>query len=273
MKKKFNRIYLCIGLLVVALFVFSAPASADIIIDNGDDGTSSSGTWSVSGGANPYGASSLYARPDSTYTWAFDSQPEGEYEVLMWWTEVSTRGDNTEVIITHASGSDTVFIDQTENGGQWISIGTYDFGTSGSVTITASGDLTPDGSRIVSTSADAVWFRSTYVNPYEVIIDNGDSDVTSSTGTWQTSSGDDPYGTSSLYARPDATYTWDLDSSYSAGFYDVYMWWTETTTRGDNVPVDVNGVGTVYINQQSDGGQWNYLGNYYFDSGMVTEPG
>ena len=49
------------------------------------------------------------------------------------------------------------------------------------------------------------------------------------------------------------------------------MWWTTTSTRGDAVPVNINGLETVTINQLTGGGQWNYLGTYSFDgSGYVT---
>ena len=58
-------------------------AHADIIIDNGGSGTSSTGTWQVSGGTSPYGANSLWARDGATYTWQFASQPAGTYEVYM----------------------------------------------------------------------------------------------------------------------------------------------------------------------------------------------
>jgi hypothetical protein len=41
------------------------PPPFEIIVDNGDPGTSSTGTWLVSGGANPYGANSLYTKEAS----------------------------------------------------------------------------------------------------------------------------------------------------------------------------------------------------------------
>lgn len=50
-----------------------------------------------------------------------------------------------------------------------------------------------------------------------------------------------------------------------SGNYNVYMRWTSGTNRANNVPVDintVNGIVTVTVNQQLNGGQWVLLGNY-----------
>ena len=131
----------------------------DIIIDNGESGTSYTGTWPNSSGPLSYGTTSVYARPDASYTWPFASpHPAGVYEVYMWWTAVSSRGDNVSVDINTGSGIETVTVDQTANGGQWNSLGTFFFdGDSSSVTVIASNDLLSDG-RIVSTCADAVRF-------------------------------------------------------------------------------------------------------------------
>ncbi|MFO0752915.1 MAG: hypothetical protein U0411_06275 [Thermodesulfovibrionales bacterium] len=56
-------------------------------MDNGDAGTSFTGLWAVSAGANPYGKDSLYSRETATYTWHADLPQAGAYEVYMWWTE------------------------------------------------------------------------------------------------------------------------------------------------------------------------------------------
>ena len=142
--------------LLMVLSLFVGHAFADVVIDNGDSGTTSTGTWKVSGGINPYGANSLYARPSATYGWQLDSQPAGTYEVLMRWTSTDSRGTDIAVMIDHADGTDTRSVNQLANGGEWISLGTYSFTNAGGlVTITASSDLAPDG-RFVSTCADAV---------------------------------------------------------------------------------------------------------------------
>jgi lysophospholipase L1-like esterase len=131
-------------------------AGADIIIDNGDPGTSSTGTWRVSGAPNPFepadpNATSLWARGNDSYTWRFTADATGTYEVQMWHTYTSTRGANVPVDVRHASGTDRVYVDQRFDAGQWNSLGTYSFnaGTGYSITLYS----LPDP---YSTCADAV---------------------------------------------------------------------------------------------------------------------
>jgi len=99
-----------------------------------------------------------------------------------------------------------------------------------------------------------------------VIIDNQDVG-TSQSGKWAVSGGIDPYEADSVYSRDGATFTWHFTPPQS-GAYDVSMWWTEYSSRSTNIPVDVKHSGAttrVYINQQQDGGKWNYQGTYFFD--------
>jgi lysophospholipase L1-like esterase len=127
-------------------------AHADLIIDNGGSGTSSTGTWLASGGTAPYGANSLWARDGAKYTWRMTSQPAGTYEVFMWWSGWSSRTTSAPVTIVHRDGSNTVNVNQLQNAGKWNSLGQYSFDGTGTVTITASNGST------VSTCADAVRF-------------------------------------------------------------------------------------------------------------------
>ena len=54
------------------------------------------------------------------------------------------------------------------------------------------------------------------------------------------------------------------------GPYQVYAWYPEGSNRTTNAPyvIDYNGgTQTVYVNQQTNGGQWNLLGKYVFTAG------
>jgi hypothetical protein len=47
------------------------------------------------------------------------------------------------------------------------------------------------------------------------------------------------------------------------------MWWTQYSDRATNAPVKIThsaGTQTVSVNQQINGGKWNYLGTFSFDS-------
>ncbi len=132
-----------------------------IVIDNGDPQTSHTGTWEISGAAEPWnpaiaGATSLYSRDGDTYTWRFTPTVSGNYDVSMWWTEYASRSDNIPVDIESWSGTDTVYVNQQTHGGRWNLLGTYPFvaGTSYDITITS----VPGGTANYSTCADAVRF-------------------------------------------------------------------------------------------------------------------
>lgn len=124
---------------------------SEIVIDNGQNGTSSTGTWLVSGGANPFGTDSLWSRNiGDTYT--FESVATGTFDVYAWWTVWPSRDSTVPVdIIDGNTVIDTVIVNQTANGGQWNLLGTYDFNNSSKVRITSE-------STDLSTNADAVRF-------------------------------------------------------------------------------------------------------------------
>jgi PKD repeat protein len=106
--------------------------------------------------------------------------------------------------------------------------------------------------------------------PIEVIIDNNDA-ATSGTGYWRVSSAAGAYGTNSLWSFSGATYTWTFTPTIS-GTYKLAMWWTALTSRSSSVPVSIQyngGTATATINQQSNGGQWNDIGEYTFIAGTA----
>jgi len=94
-----------------------------LIVDNGDSGTSSTGTWSVSSGANYYGTPSLACSgPAGSYTWQATLPDTGNYSIEMWWTRLSTRLSVIPVIIYDSLVAlDTVYVNQYDNmkGGLW----------------------------------------------------------------------------------------------------------------------------------------------------------
>jgi hypothetical protein len=63
------------------------------------------------------------------------------YKVYAYWNSSSNRATNVPIDIQHSGGTSTVTVNQTQNGGQWVDLGTFDFnsGTSGHVTIRNTG--------------------------------------------------------------------------------------------------------------------------------------
>jgi hypothetical protein len=125
--------------------------SEDVVVDDGDAGTTSTGSWSVSGGANPYGSQSLYSK-DAGATYSYALSASGTYEVEMWWTTYPSRSTAVPVEIYDGSTLlDTVYVDQQQDGGQWNSLGVYTFSTQAKVVILSEGNGN-------STCADAMRF-------------------------------------------------------------------------------------------------------------------
>ena len=104
----------------------------------------------------------------------------------------------------------------------------------------------------------------------DAIIDNGKAG-TAYTGTWEVSGATGSYGTTSVFGRDGAKYTWTFTPAAS-GYCEVSMWWTEYSNRSTSIPVAIThggGTSTVYINQKGNGGKWNVLGRYTFTAGQT----
>jgi hypothetical protein len=75
-----------------------------------------------------------------TATWVPDLPVAGDYKVYARWTSYWNRANNAPYTINYADGSETVWINQQQNGGQWYLLGTFNFAagtsfTSGSVVL------------------------------------------------------------------------------------------------------------------------------------------
>ena len=156
----------------ITITVESPPVPVEeIIIDNGQQQTSFTGAWLLSGGVDPYGADSVWSRNGATYTWTFLPPASGWYDLSMWWTPYPARCPEIPVRIAHREGTATFYINQQENGNLWNTLGRFFFesGSSYNVTITA-------GPGENTTCADAVKFKLLDDTPSLVI--NGTSGFT-----------------------------------------------------------------------------------------------
>ncbi|MEE8307496.1 MAG: hypothetical protein V3R81_09540, partial [Gammaproteobacteria bacterium] len=185
---------------------------------------------------------------DYTAVWTPDLAAAGQYTVYARWRADSTRSTAVPYTIAHSAGSDTVTVDQRQNGGVWVVLGTYDFdqGSSGDVSINV---IITDVST-ESVCADAVKF---------VLNDGWD---------WAADSG--AYNDHYYWTAKDGTYTATWTPNMAAGDYNVYAKWVHNATRSQSVPYTVNhstGATTVVVDQRQDDGDWYLLGTYSFDAG------
>ncbi|MGA1871613.1 MAG: hypothetical protein ACMUJM_24050, partial [bacterium] len=234
------------------------PPPPEKIIDNGDPETSFTGTWPVSSGPNPWDEDSLYNNePGSTYSYEFTTT--GSWEISIWWTEMYSRCTNVPVDIYDGDvWLATHYVDQTQNGGRWNALGTYEFSTTARIVINSY-------SSECYTCADAVKFSESASPPPELIIDNGDPE-TSFIGNWRISSGPNPWEENSLYSlEPNATYSYEVSA---IGLREISLWWTVMPSRCTNVPIEIYDGAVLrdikYVDQTIDGGQWNMLGIFEF---------
>lgn len=152
--KYFNNLGKLLAVALVAascMLQYTGASAADTLIrDNGGSGTSSTGSWKVSSGSAPYGSDSYYASSNgASYTYLFDLDQPGEYQVYARWTEWSNRRTSVPYDIDHLGGKKTVTVNQRQNGGKWQKLGdTWSFGDSATISIRSLGDG--------STSADAI---------------------------------------------------------------------------------------------------------------------
>lgn len=120
----------------------SSNSTTGQIVDNGDAGSSSIGTWSVSGAKKPYGGSSLYSGKQGA-EYIFEATLRGQSEVQLWWTATANRCSQAPVEIYDGNKLlDVVEINQKIDGGRWNTLGTYAFSGRAQVVILSEGGCT-----------------------------------------------------------------------------------------------------------------------------------
>lgn len=122
---------------IVDYVTLSGPPVADIIIDN-PQGTCSANWATSTSSTQKYGSDYRWRSTTAIsdpFTWTPTIVTPGNYEVYAWWPASSNRSTTAPYIIYYNGGSANVPMNQQINGGQWNSLGTYNFaaGTTGNV--------------------------------------------------------------------------------------------------------------------------------------------
>jgi len=131
----------------------------DIIIDN--PAASFTGTWSTgTSSADKYGSDYRYTNTATyeqyTAIWRPSIVTAGNYSVYVWYPQGSNRSAAAPFTVYWNGGSQTVYVNQTINGGMWnllVSSKSFAAGTGGYVKL---GDGTGESSKVVM--ADAIKF-------------------------------------------------------------------------------------------------------------------
>ncbi|MNR03674.1 Xanthan lyase precursor [compost metagenome] len=120
-----------------------APVASTVIVDDADTtGVTKVGGWAIGTSlTNKYSTSYIHDgntfQGQKSVTLTPNLTAAGTYKVYMWWPSHENRATNVLVDILHAGITDTVTIDEQQNGGQWNLLGTYSFaaGTTGNVKV------------------------------------------------------------------------------------------------------------------------------------------
>ncbi|MDF3058514.1 MAG: hypothetical protein K0R17_2729 [Rariglobus sp.] len=120
--------------------------------------------------------------------------------------------------------------------------------------------------------------NTVYVAPpaTALIVDNSAATGVTITGAWTSSAADPGYhGTNYLHDGDAGKGTKSVRFSptlATAGTYEVYLRWTASTSRANNVPVTIThagGTASTQVNQKVNGGEWVLLGSYAFNAGTA----
>jgi len=103
----------------------------EIIADNGDDSFSASGNWFVGSSTPGYYGNDYHVRATGSVSdaaqWDVSLSDGGQWEVFARWSAGANRASAAPYIINYANGTSTVYANQQQNGGDWVSLGTYTF--------------------------------------------------------------------------------------------------------------------------------------------------
>ena len=255
---------ICGSTTTITVDVTETGPAIEIIVDNKDPNTVSTGNWVVSS-LSGYGEDTIYNNGGGTFEWHFDVPHDGDYQVYAWWADYSNRVSNAPYTIHSGDTATTVTVNQKDPsiGDRWVSIGSYNMLAANTNYVSIVGGKS-------YTSADAIKVVPVVSSDTEIIVDNLDIGA-SSTGDWNTSTGLSPYAGNSAYNNNGGTFDWHFNLA-EAGQYQVFAWWTHTSSRAANVPFTIYHEGSsteVVVNQQgaSLAGKWISLGVYPFTAG------
>jgi len=123
----------------------------EVIMDNDESGTSSSGKWHLKTSDEDYQANYRQGAKADTYRWT-PQAISGTFEIHAWWVSNKKNSKMANYRISHDGSTDDVVMSQNTNGGQWNLLGTYRFSGSGNEYVELHSG---DGKKI---SADAMRF-------------------------------------------------------------------------------------------------------------------
>jgi len=127
--------------VVSALGVFISPPPI-YTVDNTDAGFTASTNWFASTSTAGYLGSNYRTRATAAVsdaaTWKVNLPAAGSYKVFARWTAGANRPSAVPYVVYHTGGSSTVNINQRQNNGTWVLLGTYNMAAGDSTRVALS---------------------------------------------------------------------------------------------------------------------------------------
>jgi RHS repeat-associated protein len=129
-----------------------------VVVDNSDThNVATAGTWPTADTAtNKFGpgyATNTAGTGADTFTWKLNVPQAGTYQVYARYPTVTGAATNARYTVTHSGGSTVATVNQTQNAGTWVPLGSYAFteGNTHTVTLTdqAAGTVVADAVKLV----------------------------------------------------------------------------------------------------------------------------
>ncbi len=152
-----RRASVALALLLSTLPLATPSLAAELIVDNSDSVVVVKGKWTTSNTTAGFlGADYFFRTPgdgSASVTWPFPPGQAGRYEVFARWSAGPNRATNANYQVNSNAGGSSVAVNQKINGGNWQSLGLFDFqpGKGQGITLTdkADGVVVADAIRFV----------------------------------------------------------------------------------------------------------------------------
>lgn len=209
-----------------------------VILDDLDTGATFSGLWTpFPGTGGHYGStffSNTLANLGARFTWTVPLSSPGRYRAYARWPAASHLATNAPFTVTHAGGSTLLRFNQRLNGGVWMDLGTFTFGSTAVISLgdNASAQVVADAVRLVPV-------ETTGVSPDRVRWAAPDTQTYIVYARWPQSSS---HSNQTLYSIKHATGTSDQNVSQQINgnqwnLLGTYSF-TDTTTQGVTLYAD-----------------------------------
>ncbi|MEQ8820458.1 MAG: alpha/beta fold hydrolase [Sumerlaeia bacterium] len=278
------RAALSATLAALALPAIARPQT--VLVDDGDANFAITGSWSsvscTPGGTcdqavnNDYHFASASATATAFARWTPNLPSDGHYRVEVRYRDGANRAPNAPYTISHVLGETTASVNQTGDGGNWVSIGDFRFvaGAEGYVELannaSAGTVLIADAVRFARIG-DAIIYTSDDADP---VTNDATTNFVAEDG-WQfrTCTCDDVLEGDYFFGfdAPTATLkaVWPFPN-VEDGRYAVMTRWLAGANRATDAEYQVahnGGLTQVLRNQREDGGKWVQLGEFDFLEG------